>query len=114
MSAERGPKRSIVIGDAEYLKALSGYKQKSAIADWCRKNGIKFFRNAQDWPVTTEATLDRALTHETRAEPNFEVPDYWKTGSHWRYRQWRQKMGILEPTTESKIPRATDGRDKRD
>jgi hypothetical protein len=34
-----------VIGSAEYMKALSGYKQKTAIAKWCRKNGIKFLRN---------------------------------------------------------------------
>jgi hypothetical protein len=43
------PKRkpSIVVGDAEYLKALSGYKTKAAVAAWCTRNRIKFFRNGQ-------------------------------------------------------------------
>jgi hypothetical protein len=57
----KGAKPSIVIGDAEYLKALSGYKQKTAVARWCTKSRIKFFRNSQGWPVTTPAALDRAL-----------------------------------------------------
>jgi hypothetical protein len=57
-------KHGLVIGDAEYLKALNGCKQKTTIANWCRKNGIKFFRDAQGWPVTTAGALDRAITHE--------------------------------------------------
>lgn len=104
---------NVVVGDAKYLKALSGYKQASSVAKWCRKNGIKFFRNGQGWPVTTATELDRALAHETKAEPNLEVPGYWKTGSHWRYRQWRQRMGIPEPTTELRGSKTTLANPKR-
>jgi hypothetical protein len=38
------------IGDAKHRKALSGYKQKCAVARWCKRNGIRFFRNANGWP----------------------------------------------------------------
>jgi hypothetical protein len=69
------PKRSIVIGDAEYMKALSGYKQKTAIASWCRRNHIKCFRNAQGWPVTTEAEINRALSPSSRVEPDWSACD---------------------------------------
>jgi hypothetical protein len=42
-------KASLVIGDAEYLKALSGAKQRGAIREWCRKNGIRTFDNTSGW-----------------------------------------------------------------
>jgi hypothetical protein len=106
MSAPRRPKQSIVIGDAEYLKALSGYKQKSAIANWCRKNGIKFFLNAQGWPVTTATALNSALLG-VNAGPDWSAFDDWKTGTHWRHRRRRQEMGIPEP------PRAPKGHARR-
>jgi hypothetical protein len=86
-----------MIGDAEYLKALSGYKQASAVKCWCRKNGIRFFVNAQGRPVTTEGALDRALSHGVEAKPDWGAFDAWKTGTHWRHRRRRQKMGIPEP-----------------
>jgi hypothetical protein len=28
------------------LEFMRGYKQKTATANWCRKNGIEFFRDA--------------------------------------------------------------------
>jgi hypothetical protein len=69
------PQRSIVVGDAEYLKALSGYKQKTTIAAWCTRNRIKFFRNAQGWPVTTEAEINGALHPGSKAEPDWKACD---------------------------------------
>jgi hypothetical protein len=44
-------KASIVIGDAEYLKALSGAKRRGAVREWCRQNGIKTFDNTDGSPV---------------------------------------------------------------
>ena len=45
------------IGDAEHLKALSGFKQKSAVVRWCKRNGIRFFRNADGWPARIHDAL---------------------------------------------------------
>jgi hypothetical protein len=98
MSAPRQPKPSIVIGDAEYLKVLSGAKQRGAVRDWCRKNGIKTFNNRDGWPVTTAAELDRAISGDAnRAEPDWSYFDRWKTSPHWRHKRMRQEAGIPEP-----------------
>jgi hypothetical protein len=66
---------SIVVGDAEYLKALSGYKQRASVAALCTRNHIKFFRNGQGWPVTTEAALDKALSPRAKNEPDWRACD---------------------------------------
>ena len=50
----------MIVG-AEHLKALSGFRKKSAVARWCRRSGIQFFLNDGGWPVTIPAALDRAL-----------------------------------------------------
>jgi hypothetical protein len=113
MRTRRERKPSIIVGDAEYLKALSGYKQKTAVANWCRKNGIKFFRNAQGWPVTTEAALERALFASEIAGPDWSYFDNWKTGTHWRHRRRRQEKGIPEPTIEPNASKATVAKRKR-
>jgi hypothetical protein len=98
MSPSRPRQPSIVVGDAEYLKALSGYKQKTAIASWCTRNKIKFFRNAQGWPVTTEAALGRALDGCAMPQPDWSFfEEREKYSTHWRYRRRRQEMGIPEP-----------------
>jgi hypothetical protein len=68
------PEPSAVIG-AEDMKKLSGYKQRAAIAAWCTKNKIKFFRDANGWPVTTEAALDRALSPGKMREPDWSACD---------------------------------------
>src|ERR1700688_3822022 len=60
-----------MIGDAEYLKALSGYKQKSAVRNWCRKNGISYLLDARGWPVTTPEALDRALKGSAESGPDW-------------------------------------------
>jgi hypothetical protein len=60
-----------MIGDAEYLKTMSGYSQKASVAKWCKKNGIRYFRNADGWPVTTAAALDRALLPGVEAGPDW-------------------------------------------
>jgi len=60
-----------VIGDAEYLKALSGAKQRGSVRAWCRKNGIKTFDNNDGWPVTTPAALDRALLGGVDSGPDW-------------------------------------------
>lgn len=112
MSTPRERKLSIVIGDAEYLKALSGAKQRGAVRAWCRKNGIKTFDNNQGWPVTTAAALDRALSQDVNAGPDWSAFDDWKTGTHWRHRRRRQEMGIPEPTTEPEA-KATVSRRRR-
>lgn len=65
---------SLVIG-VEDLKKLTGYKQKTAIAAWCRKNGIKFFRDARGWPVTTEGVLNATLWGHKTAEPDWSACD---------------------------------------
>lgn len=64
-----------MIGDAEYLKTLSGAKQRSSVRAWCRKNGIKTWNNAQGWPVTTAAALDRALTPGIESGPDWSAFD---------------------------------------
>jgi hypothetical protein len=99
MSTRREPKPSIVIGDAEYLKALSGAKQRGTVRAWCRKNGIKTFDNTDGWPVTTAAALDRALTGGGAEEgPDWSAFDDWKTGTHWRHKRLRAERGVPEPT----------------
>lgn len=60
-----------MIGDAEHLKAMSGYSQKASVAKWCKKNGIRYFRNAEGWPVTTAAALDRALLTTPESGPDW-------------------------------------------
>jgi hypothetical protein len=79
------PKRSIVVGDAEYMKALSGYKQKTSVAHWCTKNKIKFFRNAQGWPVTTATALDNALAGKTSG-PDWSAFEPDPNSTHWRHK----------------------------
>lgn len=64
-----------MIGDASYLMELSGCKQRASVARWCKKNGIKFFRNALGWPVTTPAALDRALIHGIESGPDWGAFD---------------------------------------
>jgi hypothetical protein len=66
---------SKIVGDAEYLKALSGRKQRSAVASWCRDKGIKYMLNADGWPVTTPAALDRAVTKAVKRGPHWEIFD---------------------------------------
>jgi hypothetical protein len=68
-----------MIGDAEYLKTLSGAKQKGSVRAWCRKNGIKTWNNTQGWPVTTAAALDRALTPGIESGPDWSAFDDKKT-----------------------------------
>jgi hypothetical protein len=114
MSTPRQRQPSIVVGDAEYLKALSGYKQKTAIASWCTHNKIKFFRNAKGWPVTTEAALERALDGRAMSQPDWSLfEEREKYSTHWRYWRRRQEMGMPEPTTEASASKVTTGRRKR-
>jgi hypothetical protein len=82
-------KTSIVVGDAEYLKALSGYKQKAAVAHWCTKNKIKFFRNAQGWPVTTPAALDNTLAGKA-STPDWSYFEPDPNSTHWRHKRRRE------------------------
>lgn len=65
-----------VIGDADYLKELSGRKQKTAIIAWCKLKGIHYFLNADGWPVTTAAALDRALEISVESGPNWNSRYY--------------------------------------
>jgi len=65
----------LVIGDAEYLKTMSGYSQKASVAKWCKKNGIRYFRNAEGWPVTTAAAIDRALAPGVESGPDWSACD---------------------------------------
>jgi len=65
----------LVIGDAEYLKTMSGYSQKASFAKWCKKNGIRYFRNAEGWPVTTAAAIDRALAPGVESGPDWSACD---------------------------------------
>jgi hypothetical protein len=71
-----------MIGDADHLKAMSGYSQKASVANWCRKNGIRFFRNADGWPVTTPAALDRALAPGLESGPDWSACDTKKIRKH--------------------------------
>jgi hypothetical protein len=64
-----------VIGDADYLKALSGAKQRGVVRAWCRKNGIKTFNNKDGWPVTTVSALDRALMGGVDSGPDWSAFD---------------------------------------
>ncbi len=113
MSSPRQPQPSIVIGDAEYLKALSGAKQRGAVREWCRKNGIKTLNNRDGWPVTTAAALDRALAGGTDTECDWSYFDLWKTGNHWRHKRMRQEAGIPEPPTNAGIGIADPPKRKR-
>jgi hypothetical protein len=71
-----------VIGDAEHLKSMSGYSQKAGVARWCRKNGIRFFRDKEGWPTTTPAALDRALAPGIESGPDWSACDTKKTIAH--------------------------------
>jgi hypothetical protein len=104
MSARRERKPSIAIGDAEYLRALSGSKQRGTVRAWRQKEGIKTFDNNDGWPVTTEGALERALSRGVKAGPDWSNFDAWKTGTHWRHRRRRQEMGIPEPTAQPTVP----------
>lgn len=74
-----------MIVDAETLRALCGFKQKLRVAKWCKKNGIKYFRDAKGWPVTTQSALDRALT------PSVE------SGTDWSPYHAKQKTPAESP-----------------
>jgi uncharacterized protein DUF4224 len=74
-------------GDADHLKAMSGYKQKTSVARWCRKNGIRFFLNAQGWPVTTSEALDRALAPGIESGPDWSAFEPDPNSTHWRHRR---------------------------
>ena len=79
--AYRPPYNRKMIGDATYLMELSGCKQRASVARWCKKNGIKYFRNALGWPVTTPAALDRALIHGIESGPDWSACDNKKVDS---------------------------------
>jgi hypothetical protein len=102
MNTRHERKPSIIVGDAEYLKALSGARQRGTVRAWCRKNGIKTFDNNDGWPVTTESALDHAVSYDVNAGPDWSAFDAWKTGTHWRHRRLRNERGIPEPTAEPK------------
>jgi prophage regulatory protein len=107
---------ALFLTDAE-LEFMTGYKQPAAQIRWLQRWGIRHVVNAFGYPRVTRAAVEG--TEETglqrpRATPNFEALDNWKTGTHRRHRRRRQEMGIPEPSTESKGPRAADGRRKRD
>jgi hypothetical protein len=90
MSRPIEPKRSIVTGDAEYLKALSGYKQKTSVARWCRKNKIKFFLNGQGWPVSSAEAINQALLGGGKESgPDWGAFELDPNSTHWRHRQRR-------------------------
>lgn len=91
-------KRSIVVGDAEYLKAMSGYKQKTSIARWCRKNKIRFFLDAHGWPVTTPEALDRALSPGVELGPNWSAFEPNPNSTHWRHRRRREQEAAAAHT----------------
>jgi hypothetical protein len=100
-----------MIGDAEYLKTLSGYKQKSAVRIWCRKNGIRYLLDARGWPVTTPEALDRAL--KGSAESGINWDPYQKKVAAKGYRKRREReqdtttagkadgKGAIEPNKSS-------------
>jgi hypothetical protein len=76
-----------MIVDAAHLKALSGYKQKSSVARWCRKNKIPFFLDARGWPVTTPEALDRALSPGVESGPDWTAFEPDPNSTHWRHRR---------------------------
>ena len=80
-SEPTGRRTTAMIGDATYLMELSGCKQRASVARWCKKNGIKYFRNALGWPVTTPAALDRALIHGIESGPDWSACDNKKVDS---------------------------------
>ena len=81
-----------MIVDAEYLKTLSGYKQKSAVRNWCRKNGISYLLDARGWPVTTPEALDRALKGSAESGPDWAALDeYHKAVAAKGYRGRRNR-----------------------
>lgn len=59
----------MIVGPKE-LATLSGRKQKTAIAAWCKKVGIQFHRNADGWPVTTTESLDRSFAQSVESGPD--------------------------------------------
>jgi hypothetical protein len=79
--------KSVVIGDAEYLKAMSGYKQKTSVARWCRKNKIQFFLDARGWPVTTRDALNLALSPGIESGPDWSAFKPDPNSTHWRHKR---------------------------
>ena len=102
MTKPTEPKRSIVTGDAEYLKAMSGYKQKNSVVRWCRKNKIKFFLNGQGWPVSSAEAINQALLGGGKESgPDWSAFEPDPNSTHWRHRRRREQATAKAATAAS-------------
>lgn len=77
----------MTVVDAEQLKAMSGYKQQTSVACWCRKNKIRFFLDARGLPVTTAEALNIALSPGVESGPDWSALEPDPNSMHWRHRR---------------------------
>lgn len=106
MSSEKSTQP--MVGSAEHLKLMSGYKQKTSVARWCRQNKIQFFLDARGWPTTTPAAIDRALSPGVESGPDFgSIGEWTKTSTHWRHKRLREQEAAKpapQPSPRKKAP----------
>lgn len=62
-----------MIADFDQLKRLSGRARPTAVRKWLQKQGILYWVNANNEPVTTEKALNEALLRGRRTQPNWPV-----------------------------------------
>ena len=63
--------RPMTVLKFEDLQELSGFKQRTKVREWLRKNAIPFVTDAQDNPVTTVDIMERAIADKDSAEIRF-------------------------------------------
>ena len=62
-----------LIADFEDLRRLSGRKKPSAVKKWLQAQGILYWLNADNQPVTTEKALNKSLTRGRKNEPIWDI-----------------------------------------
>lgn len=63
--------RPVTVLKFEDLQELSGFKQKTKVTAWLRKNNIPFVADSQDNPLTTSDILEKAIEGKEPAEVRF-------------------------------------------
>ena len=62
-----------MIADFEDLQRLSSRQTPSAVKKWLQAQGILYWLNADNQPVTTEKALNKNLPQGRKTEPNWDA-----------------------------------------